>query len=128
MAKEGKQLYHSKNLYSAVDWLYVKNGQAERNNAKIAAARATARTSFFRCAGISSMTTAATSGVKVIMLSTGKFIIYLLEQHDHGFVDHIQDPCGIDADPQDQSHQRYHNHDLSRIDLCQLRFTVHPMF
>jgi hypothetical protein len=50
-------------------------------------------------------------------LNTGKFIIHLLEEHDHGFIDHIQNPRGIDADPQDQSHQRDHDNDLARVDL-----------
>ena len=42
---------------------------------------------------------AATTGVNVMTLSTGKFIIHLLEQCNHSFVDYIQDPGGPDADP-----------------------------
>src|SRR5512147_563343 len=74
------------------------------------------------------MMMAATIGVNVMILSTGKFIIHLLEQHDHGFVDHIEDPCRVDADPQDQCHQWDHDKDFARVDLGQLMFTVCPMF
>jgi hypothetical protein len=47
------------------------------------------------------MINAATSGVKVIMLRTGKFISYLLEKHDHGFIDQVKYPGWIQTDPQD---------------------------
>ena len=66
---------------------------------KVAAASATARVSFLRWAGSNRIRTAATTGVNVMTLRTGKFIIHLLEKHDHSFVDYIQDPCWPNANP-----------------------------